>query len=74
VLSRLLLCFTTRLGRTQPHSPLELCRRPSYVLLLNLDLFVDFEFSVDLCFFGVPDRLSSERFGAHQLSDVGVGE
>jgi hypothetical protein len=74
LLSPLLLCFTTWLGRTQSRSPLELCRRPSYVLLLNLVLFVDFEFSLDLCFFGILDRLSSMCFGAHQLSDVGVGE
>jgi hypothetical protein len=28
--------------------------------------FGDYAFSLDLCSFGIPDRLSSECFGAHQ--------
>jgi hypothetical protein len=36
--------------------------------------FGDCEFSLDLSSFGIPDRLSSENFGAHRWCDVGVGE
>jgi hypothetical protein len=64
--SRLLLSLTSRLGRTQPRSPLELCRWPGYVLVLNLVSFGDFELSLDLCSFDILDHLSSECFGAHQ--------
>ena len=50
VLSRLLLWFTSRLGRAATRPPLELRRRPRYVLVLNLVSFGDFEFSLDLLF------------------------
>jgi len=37
-------------------------------LLMNAHfiLFGDFEFSLDLCFLDIPDRLSSECFGVHR--------
>jgi len=74
VSSRLLLWFTIRLGRAASRFPLELGRWPGYVLVLNLISFGDFVFSLDLCSFGVPDRLYSECFGTHLWSDEGVGE
>ena len=55
-------------------SPLKLRRLPNYVLLLNFVLFVNFEFSLDLCFFGILDHLSGKCFGAHRLYAVGDGE
>jgi hypothetical protein len=36
--------------------------------------FGDFEFSSDLCSFGIPDRLSSECFGVHRWCGKGVGK
>jgi hypothetical protein len=74
VLSRLLLWFISRLGRKACRSPLELRRRPAYVLVLKLVSLGDFEFSLDISSFGIPARLSSECFVAHQWSDVGVEE
>ena len=58
VLSRLVFWLTNRLGRTQPHSPLELRRRPGYVLVLNLVSFENFEFSLDLSSFDITESLS----------------
>jgi hypothetical protein len=69
---------TSRLERDQPpisfsRSLFELRRRPGYVSVLNLVSFGYFEFSLDLCSFGIPDRLSSECFETHRRCDVGVG-
>jgi len=50
----------------QPLCLFELRRRPRYLLVLNLVSFGDFEFSLDLCSFGITDGLPSECFGAHR--------
>lgn len=66
VLNIFLLWLTSRLGRARACPPLELSRRPGYVLVLTLVSFGDFELGLDVCSFDIPDRLSSEYFGAHR--------
>jgi len=66
VLNIFLLWLTSRLGRARARPPLELNRRPGYVLVLTLVSFGEIEFFLDVCSFDIPDRLSSEYFGAHR--------
>jgi len=67
--------FACRLCRASQSFPiLELSIRHGNVLILNLVSIGDFEFSLDLCSCGIPDRLSSERFVAHRWRGVGDGQ
>ena len=56
-LLNLLVWSTSRLGRTRPRPSLELSRGPGYVLFLTLVSFGDFEFSLDLRFCDIPERV-----------------